>query len=109
MKRQHKDGLNIDRDMAFSSKCETRIFEFQTREGHTGHIGIQTPLHPPPPPPHPCNEPEFYFNFLLLCFLHHSYKLNVLCSVDLEQREDAARVNKENDEMAAKNLQAEVS
>ncbi|CAH3150148.1 unnamed protein product [Porites evermanni] len=27
---------------------------------------------------------------------------------DLEQREDAARVNKENDEMAAKNLQAEI-
>lgn len=47
-----------------------------------------------------------FYNF---CFLCHSYKLNVVCFVDLEQREDAARVNKENDEMAAKNLQAEVS
>lgn len=42
-------------------------------------------------------------------FKQVSYKLNVLCFVDLEQREDAARVNKENDEMAAKHLQAEVS
>ena len=33
-------------------------------------------------------------------FVHHS---------DLEEQEDAARVNKENDEIAAKNLQAEVS
>ena len=31
MKRQHKDGLNIDTDMAFSSKCDMPIFEFQTR------------------------------------------------------------------------------
>ena len=29
--------------------------------------------------------------------------------VDLEQREDAAKTEKENDEMAAKNLQAEVN
>ena len=35
--------------------------------------------------------------------------INILYGTDLEQREDAARVNKENDEMAAKNLQAEVS
>ena len=102
MKRQHKDGLNINRDMAFSSKCETPIFEFQTRdildivESRQSSHALQM-------------DQSFISIFYNFCFLHHSYKLNVLCFVDLEQREDAARVNKENDEMAAKNLQAEVS
>ena len=57
----------------------------------------------------PQNVKRLFLNFYNFCFLHHSYKLDVLCFVDLEQREDAARVNKENDETAAKNLQAEVS
>ena len=101
MKRQHKYGLNIDRDMAFSSKCETPIFEFQTRD-------ILDILESLPPPTLAMNQ-SFISIFENFCFLHHSYKLIVLFFVDLEQREDAARVNKENDEMAAKNLQAEVS
>ena len=38
--KQHKDGLNTDRDMVYSSKCETEVFEIQT-----GTYGY----HPPPP------------------------------------------------------------
>lgn len=102
MKRQHKYGLNIDRDMAFSSKCETPIFEFQTRDILDIVESRQSP--------HALQMNQSFISiFYNFCFLHHSYKLIVLCFVDLEQREDAARVNKENDEMAAKNLQAEVS
>ena len=41
--KQHKDGLNTDRDMVYSSKCETEVFEIQT-----GTYGYP----PPPPPPH---------------------------------------------------------
>ena len=37
--KQHKDGLNTDRDMVYSSKCETEVFEIQT-----GTYG-----YPPPP------------------------------------------------------------
>ena len=35
--QRHKDGLNTDRDMAYSLKCKMTIFETQTR-------GIRTPL-----------------------------------------------------------------
>ena len=38
--KQHKDGLNTDRDMVYSSKCETEVFEIQT-----GTYGY--PLPPP--------------------------------------------------------------
>ena len=31
---KHKDGLNIDRDMVYSSKWETTVFEIQTRNIH---------------------------------------------------------------------------
>ena len=41
--KQHKDGLNTDRDMVYSSKCETTIFEIQTET-----YG--------PPPPNPPSE-----------------------------------------------------
>ena len=41
--KQHKNGLNTDRDMANSSNCKTTVFEIQTRE-------IPTP--PPPRGPH---------------------------------------------------------
>ena len=37
------DGLNTDRDMAYSSKCKMTIFKIQTRDICT----------PPPPPPLP--------------------------------------------------------
>ena len=40
--KRYKDGLNTDRDMAFSSKRETTAFEIKTR-----NIGN------PPPLPHP--------------------------------------------------------
>ena len=29
--RQHKDGLNTNRDMAYSSTCEMMVFEMQTK------------------------------------------------------------------------------
>ena len=36
--KQHEDGLNINRDMAYPSKCEkTNIFEIQTMDTHTPH------------------------------------------------------------------------
>ena len=44
--KQHKDGLNIDRDMVYSSKCETTVFEFQN-----GTYGLRPPPPPLPPPP----------------------------------------------------------
>ena len=28
--KQHKDGLNTDMDMVYSSKCKTTVFEIQT-------------------------------------------------------------------------------
>ena len=40
--RWHKDGLNTNRDMAYSSTCEMTVFEMQTK-------GKYEP--PPPPPP----------------------------------------------------------
>ena len=36
----HKDGLNMDKDMASSLKCKTTVFEIQTMD-------IHTPLPPP--------------------------------------------------------------
>ena len=30
--KRHNDGLNTDRDMAYSSKCEAPIFEIQTSD-----------------------------------------------------------------------------
>ena len=38
--RQHKDSLNTDRDMAYSSTCEMTVFEMQTKGK----------FDPPPPP-----------------------------------------------------------
>ena len=29
--RRHKDGLNTNRDMAYSSTCEMMVFEMQTK------------------------------------------------------------------------------
>ena len=40
--KQQKNGLiNTDRAIAYSSKCETAVFEIQTTDTHTG-----TPLPP---------------------------------------------------------------
>ena len=41
--RRHKDGLNTDRDMAYSSTCEMTVFEMQTKGK----------FDPPPPPAKP--------------------------------------------------------
>ena len=41
----HKDGLNTDRNMAYSSKCKTTIFEIQTREIRTLTTGKTWPVH----------------------------------------------------------------
>ena len=38
--------VSTDRDMAYSSKCETTIFEIQIQD-------IRSPSPPQPPPPHP--------------------------------------------------------
>ena len=38
--KQHKDGLNADRDMTNSSKCETTVFEIYTRDIHFPHLGL---------------------------------------------------------------------
>ena len=40
----HKDGLNMDKDMAYSLKCKITVFEIQTMD-------IHTPQPPTPPPP----------------------------------------------------------
>ena len=49
--KQHKDGLNTDRDMVYSSKCETEVFEIQTGTYGVGGGGGAIWLPPPPPPP----------------------------------------------------------
>lgn len=48
--RLHKDGLNIVRDMVYSSKCKTTVFEIQTRNIHDSN--------PPPPVPRTPKRPS---------------------------------------------------
>ena len=45
--RLHKDGLNIVRDMVYSSRCKTTVFEIQTRNIHDSNP--PPPLFPAPP------------------------------------------------------------